>query len=185
MVEGFGGSGAESGGCGVEEGDGSRVFVRFEEEAIRRAVAEAVGVVVEAEAEVEAVADELLHLLWLAPEAVPDPRLMGAAVQAENVVEGSHTMDDEGPAEAFAESYLRLEGFELQGVRGTTYAVESALPDEGLRRGSHELCLDDRQPFLPVGLEVPGMQAERGDSSFVLAARQHVGMDVQVERLEL
>ena len=63
--EGVGGGVAKLGGGGVEGSDGGGCVVGFEEEAVGGTEAQAVGIVTEAEADVEAVVQELLQLLGL------------------------------------------------------------------------------------------------------------------------
>ena len=65
--------------------------------------------VTEAEADVEAVVEELVKLLWFAAEAMPDPRLRGAALQAEHIIEGADTVDDNRTAKLFTQSDLCFE----------------------------------------------------------------------------
>jgi hypothetical protein len=75
--------------------------------------------------------EELLQLLWLAAEAVPDPRLGGAAVEAENIIYSSDAMEDEWTSEALTEADLCFKGSELERIGSVTEAVEAALADEG------------------------------------------------------
>ena len=130
LVEGFGGGGAQSGGGGIEVSDGARVIIGLQKEAFCGTGAEAVWVEVEAEAEVEAVRQELLHLLRFAAKAVPDPRLGDAVMEAENIIYSADTMEDEGAAEALAEVDLCLEGSQLERVGRGAEAVEAALAYE-------------------------------------------------------
>ena len=65
--------------------------------------------VTEAEADVEAVVEELLQLLRFAAEAMPDPRLLGAALQAEHIIEGADTVEDDRTAKLFTQSDLCFE----------------------------------------------------------------------------
>ena len=139
LVEGFGGGGAQGGGGGIKVSDGARVIICFQKEAFCGTGAEAVWVEMEAETEVEAVRQELLHLLRFAAKAVPDPRLGDAAMEAENIIYSTDTMEDEGTAEVLAEVDLGLEGSQLQRVGRGAEAVEAALADErwelGIIRG--------------------------------------------------
>ena len=96
LAEGFGGCAAKLGGSGIKRGDGSGLVVGLEEETVGGAETQAVGIVTEAEAEVEVVIQKLLQLLRLASEAVPDPWLRGATLQAQDIIESADAMEDEG-----------------------------------------------------------------------------------------
>ena len=131
--EGVGCGVAKLGGGGVEGSDGGGCVVGFEEEAVGRTEAQAVGIVTEAEADVEAVVQELLQLLGLAAEAVPDPRLRGTALQAQDIVEGTDTMEDNRTTELFTQRNLCLESGQLEVIRCGANAVETAFADEKKR----------------------------------------------------
>lgn len=129
-VEGFGSGIAEDGSSGVESGQGSRVLIGLEKEAVFGADAQARGVEPETEAEVEVMQEELLHLLRFAAEAVPYPGLGSAPVEAEHVIDGAYAVEDEWTAEAVAEVDLGLKGGELKGVGCVAEAVKTAFADE-------------------------------------------------------
>ena len=113
LVEGGGGGVAEVGGGGIKVGDRARVVIGLEEETFCGAGAEAFCIEVEAEAEIETVLEELLHLLRLAAEAMPDPGLGGAAMETQDIIHGTDAVENEGAVQAFAEANLRLEGSQL------------------------------------------------------------------------
>ena len=130
LVEGFGGGASQGGGGGIEVGDGALVIIGLQKEAFCGTGAEAVWVEMEAEAEVKAVRQELLHLLRFAAKSMPDPRLGGTAMEAENIIYSADTMEDEGTAEALAEVDLCLEDSQLERVGCRAEAVEAALAYE-------------------------------------------------------
>ena len=177
LAEGFGCGVAKLSGSGVKRCDGSGLVVSLEEEAVERTKTQAVGIVAEAEADVEAVIQELLQLLGLAVEAVPNPRLCGATLQAQDIIESTDAMEDEGTTELFAQCNLRFKSGKLEVVGRSTDAVETTLADESL--ATLLLCFEACEALFPILFDIPRMEPE-GRYGALVCGQWMVGMEVEV-----
>ena len=121
---------------------------------------------------------ELLQLLRLAAEAVPNPHLTGTTFQAEYVVSSSHAVKNERTAQAFAQRYLSLESFKLQGIRSLANLVEPTFSYESAINCQRRLQL--RQALGPVGSQVPRVKPE---GSYRLFAFRQQTMCVEIQIL--
>lgn len=106
------GHAAQSGYFGVMVGDGEgNIVVRFQQQTVDGALTEGFLAEVGAETEEEAVGEELAQLLDTPTVAVPYPGLSGLQLmaQAEGIVYGTHTMEEERQVESLASGHFVAE----------------------------------------------------------------------------
>lgn len=154
-----------------------RVVVRFEQQPVCRAGSQALLVMVEAKADVEACIEERLQLLRFSTEAMKHPGQLGLQIftQTQKPVEGFHTMDDEWFTHLLAQAYLLPEDLLLPFKRRALQSIQSTFPD-----GNHcREVWDNKLCRSPPRVESPGV-ATVNNSHNVPSCRNMVSMEVDV-----
>ena len=192
MVELIGGDATKSGSGVVESGYGLTLLVCLQKKALGWTRPQALCMMPKAETHIKTMRQELTQLLGFSSEAVENPGLRGAPFQKKNIVDGTDTVEYQGPAAGFAQLDLRLEDSKLKVIGGSTEAVEATLTDEERGEGNGNRILRTtvflqglmnrllhlQELRLPILSNKPGMKA-KGRNGHLLFAEGRMGMKIQ------
>ena len=155
----------------------SLVGISFEQHPLDWASTQTLLIMLEAKADKEACIEQRMQLLRLASKAVKHPRLLGSQIftKAKNLIEGFHTMDDEGFLQVLAQSNLLHENFLLYLHRRPSQSVKPAFSNRKLarkvRNGKRFVCLPR--------VNAPSV-ATINDGHNILICRNLVGMEIDI-----
>jgi len=152
----------------IEWAYGGGAVVGFQEKAVGRTGTQALGIVAPTKTDIETGPEQLTELFGLAAEPMPNPRLGGGAMQAQDIVQRTDAMQYERTLQAPGPFYLRLKGLELKLVRDIAHPVQPTLAHQEGTGGFVGLYLlhQPGEHIGPLRRDLPRVQTEGGYGLF-------------------